>query len=267
MKQISILGCGWLGLPLAKALIAEGYAIKGSTTTTEKEAILAEAQIKPYSIQLSENVITGPIANFLDGSTTLLIDIPPKLRSTESENFVAKINQLIPFIEQSTIENVLFVSSTSVFNDLQGLVTKDTVPNPDTESGKQLWETEQLLHSNTHFKTTVLRFGGLIGGNRHPIHFLSGRQQVPNPDAPVNLIHLEDCIGIIKTILKNNLWAQTWNAAAPAHPSRKDYYTQKALEFDLAPPQFVNEGGSDQKIIGTEELQSILKYTFAQPNL
>jgi 3-hydroxyisobutyrate dehydrogenase-like beta-hydroxyacid dehydrogenase len=30
-ESISILGCGWLGLPLAGELVREGYAVKGST--------------------------------------------------------------------------------------------------------------------------------------------------------------------------------------------------------------------------------------------
>jgi hypothetical protein len=34
----------------------------------------------------------------------LIIDIPPKLRGTNKENF-GKIEALIPFIEKSTIEN------------------------------------------------------------------------------------------------------------------------------------------------------------------
>ena len=40
--QVSILGCGWLGLPLAKALIGEGYTVKGSTTTPAKLNLLKE---------------------------------------------------------------------------------------------------------------------------------------------------------------------------------------------------------------------------------
>jgi len=32
-KRISILGTGWLGLPLAKALTEEGHILKGSTTS------------------------------------------------------------------------------------------------------------------------------------------------------------------------------------------------------------------------------------------
>ena len=35
-KNISILGCGWLGKPLVIKLIEEGFTVKGSTTTTRK---------------------------------------------------------------------------------------------------------------------------------------------------------------------------------------------------------------------------------------
>ena len=43
MKQISILGCGWLGLPLAQQLVHEGYQIHGATTS-EKKLIVLEKQ-------------------------------------------------------------------------------------------------------------------------------------------------------------------------------------------------------------------------------
>jgi len=36
MTQISILGCGWLGLPLAKAILENEFSVKGSTTSREK---------------------------------------------------------------------------------------------------------------------------------------------------------------------------------------------------------------------------------------
>ena len=43
MTKISILGCGWLGLPLAKALIENGFSVKGSTTSTDKLTALENA--------------------------------------------------------------------------------------------------------------------------------------------------------------------------------------------------------------------------------
>ena len=267
MTKISILGCGWLGFPLAKALLLKGFSVKGSTTSSEKLATLEKAGITPYLITLSENKITGNATDFLENSEILIIDIPPKLRGSEKENFVAKIKNVIPFIENSSIKNVLFISSTSVFNDDDAFVTEKTIPKPNTESGKQLLEAEQLLRSNSHFKTTIVRFGGLIGEDRHPIQFLAGRENLESPNAPINLIHQEDCIGIILKIIATNSWNETFNAVAPSHPSRETYYTQKAAALNLALPQFNPENNFGGKIILSTRIENVLNYTFTKPNL
>lgn len=269
MTQISILGCGWLGLPLAKALLENGFSVKGSTTSVEKLFVLENSGIQPYLIALSEDKTSGNLDGFLENSKILIIDVPPKLRAFSSENFVSKIRNIIPLIEKSTIENVLFISSTSVYGDSSPalLVTEETKLNPDTESGKQLVQTEQLLQSNPNFKTTILRFGGLIGEDRHPIKFLAGRKNIENPNASINLIHQEDCIGIIFKIMERNSWNQTFNAVAPLHPSRKEYYTQKALEFNLALPEFNLESPTFGKTISSDKVETVLGYTFKKPNL
>jgi nucleoside-diphosphate-sugar epimerase len=267
MTQISILGCGWLGLPLTKALLENGFTVKGSTTSDEKLSVLENLGIQSYLIALSENETVGNLNDFLENSNILIIDVPPKLRGSEKENFVSKIKNVIPFIERSTVKNVLFISSTSVYGEDNSIVTEETELNPDTESGRQLLQAEQLLQSNPNFKTTILRFGGLIGEDRHPIHFLAGRKNLDNPNAPINLIHQDDCIGIILKIIKLDCWNETFNAAAPSHPSRKDYYTQKAIDFNLALPEFNSENPTFGKTILSSKVENVLGYTFTKPNL
>jgi nucleoside-diphosphate-sugar epimerase len=281
MTQISILGCGWLGLPLAKALLGNGFSIKGSTTSVEKLSILENSGIQPYLIALSEDKTTGNLDGFLENSKILIIDIPPKLRVNSKEDFISKIENLIPFIEKSTVEKVLFISSTSVYGDSSSFdcaqddtlsVTEETKTCPDTESGKQLVQTEQLLQENSNFITTILRFGGLIGEDRHPIKFLTGRKNIENPKAPINLIHQEDCIGIILEILRqaqNDKLErnETFNAVAPYHPSRKEYYTQKAVDLNLELPEFNPEKTTFGKTITSTKIETVLKYTFAKPFL
>ena len=271
MKQIAILGCGWLGMPLAKSLLEKGFSVKGSTTSLEKISVLESSGIQPFQIVLSEKHIDGEIDSFLQNSEILIIDIPPKLRSTSSENFVKKIQNLIPFIEKSKIEKVIFISSTSVYSDAPSpevsgalRVTESTKPNPETESGKQLLATEIRLQSNENFKTTVVRFGGLIGDDRHPINFLAGRKNIENPEAPINLIHQEDCIGIIEAIVKQECWNETFNAVAPFHPSRKEYYTQKAMELGLLLPEFVNSKIAFGKTILSDKVKKVLDYHFQE---
>ena len=262
MKQISILGCGWLGLPLAKALLQDGLSVKGSTTSTEKLAVLESAGIIPHQVVLESDNVSGPLAELLTGSSVLVIDIPPKLRGNQSGDFVSKIKTILPFIEKSTVENVLFISSTSVYGDDNDQVTEETTLNPDTEGGRQLQIVEALLQNNSQFKTTILRFGGLIGEDRNPVRFLAGKENLDNPNAPINLIHQADCIGIIKQIIAKNAWDTSFNAATPYHPSRETYYTQKAVELGLTAPTFDHTKPSIWKTIVVDKIENTLEYTF-----
>ena len=266
-NQISILGCGWLGLPLANFLIKSGFVVKGSTTNLDKISILENNKIQAFQIELSEIEIKGEIDSFLKNSEILIIDIPPKLRGVSIENFVKKIQNLIPFIEKYKIKKVLFISSTSVYSDKNKIITEQTKPNPETESGKQLLESETILQSNTNFKTTVIRFGGLIGEDRHPIHFLTGRKNIENPEAPINLIHQKDCIGIIKAVIEQNCFGEIFNAVAPFHPTRKDYYSKKAQQLNILAPKFEVEKNTSGKIIRSDKLITELNYNFIYESL
>lgn len=140
------------------------------------------------------------------------------------------------------------MSSTSVYGDDNDFVSEETITNPETESGKQLLLAEALLQNNKNFETTILRFGGLIGEDRHPVKFLAGKENLENPDTPINLIHLYDCISIIKEIINQSKWNEVFNAVAPFHPSREEYYTQKAIETNLPEPKFSTEKSNIKRL-------------------
>jgi nucleoside-diphosphate-sugar epimerase len=261
MPKISILGCGWLGLPLAKKFHEMGFLVNGSTTSEDKLRQLRDFGITPFQISLSETGITGDISNFLSAEI-LVIDIPPKLRGEKSERFTAKIENLIPFIESSSVKHVLFVSSTAVYADDDSIVTEETLSKPETEAEKQLLEAEEMLRSNTNFSTTILRFAGLVGEDRHPIKYLAGKENLDNPDAPINLIHKIDCIAIIVKIVGDDVWGEIFNAAAQFHPSRKEYYSAKALEYGLPVPHFDESKPSFGKTIDCSKIKEYLGYEF-----
>tara|TARA_B110000503_G_scaffold124245_1_gene190605 strand:+ start:283 stop:1095 length:813 start_codon:yes stop_codon:yes gene_type:complete len=264
-EKISILGIGWLGLPLAKKLTDIGYNVKGSTTSKNKLELLESNEIQPFQIELSQDNIIGNIEGFLAEADVLIINIPPKLRGNSSESFVEKIKLLIAKIEKLSVKKVLFISSTSVYADAFPIVTinENIIPNPDSESGKQLLQTEDLLLLNKSFQTTILRFGGLLAEDRHPIKFLSGRSNVENPDAPVNLIHQKDCIGIIVAILKQNKQGNDiYNAVAPQHPTKKKYYHKKAENSNLPLPIFTKNKVSKGKLISSVKIETGLSYKF-----
>lgn len=262
--QISIIGCGWLGLPLAKALVHKGYPVNGSTTSNNKLQVLQQHHITPFLIHLDASGILGNTTQFLSGSKTVIINIPPGLRKNPDKNHVAEIGHLIDALEAHAIENVLYISSTSVFEDEYDfpVIKANTVPNATSKAAKQLIEIERKLMDSPSFNTTILRFGGLVGSQRHPSRFLAGKTNVADPEAPINLIHRSDCIGIILAIIEKGLWNLSLNAAYPEHPSKKVYYTNRCNEEGLPLPSFNTSEKSKGKLIDVSTLVQLLEYPF-----
>lgn len=256
---ISILGCGWLGLPLGKFLISKGFSVKGSVTDTNKFEILSDAGIAPYRIVLNETVAIVVDQTFFD-CDVLIISIPPRRTSHIERIFPAKIAQLIPFILESGLSKVLFISSTSVYPDKNQLAKEDDTLVPDKESGRALLLAENLLNNLTDFQTTILRFGGLIGADRNPARFLQ-KSTVPVPNSPVNLIHQDDCIGIISAIIEQDLWGETLNASSPEHPLKKDFYS-RAAQISGLPEPLISEKPEAYKIVDSSKLIRLLNYRF-----
>ena len=263
-SKVGIIGCGWLGLPLADYLINLDYIIKGSTTSKSKLGVLASKHIEAHHIQLTETDIYGDITIFLSGIETLVINIPPGLHKNPNKNHVSEIRHLISKINNSSVAHVLYISSTSVFEDAEHfpIITNQTKPNGTTNSAKQLIAIETLLKSNSNFKTTILRFSGLIDENRHPGNYLSNRKKLKNGNAPVNLIHKKDSIEIISAIIKQNAWELTFNASIPNHPSKENYYISYCKTHNLPLPEYVEKTKSKGKIIDSSFLVQHLKYRF-----
>ena len=195
-KTIAIAGLGWLGQPLAYRLATRGYTVKGSVTTVEKATMLQKNGFDVYPLEISENGVVGEIIALLNNVDCMMIMIPPGLRKNTGADYVLKMAHLLEAIKESSVKKIILISSTSVYDDSQGNVTERDEPKPETISGKQLRQVEELFFNSEEFKTTIVRFGGLIGGSRQPAKYLASRKDLADGNAPVNLIHRDDCISI-----------------------------------------------------------------------
>ncbi|MGY6649303.1 NAD(P)-binding domain-containing protein [Wenyingzhuangia sp. IMCC45574] len=258
-KVFSILGCGWLGLPLAESLVNSGFTVKGSTTTVEKCETLLNKDIQPYVLMVDED-IEGNLEHFLQ-SDILLINVPYR----KQRSFIKSYQKLVEAIEISTVKHVIFISSTSVYADINDEVTEKE-PFKINSAKKDLIALEKLFQNNPNFDTTVIRFAGLIGGTRNPGNFFKEDRIVENALSKVNLIHLEDCIEIIKAIVDKEKWNTTFNAAASTHPTKANYY-KKATEMVGKKPATFKEELKSFKVISNQKLIDELDYTFKYPDL
>lgn len=255
MKKISILGAGWLGSPLAVQLKENGHSLKVSTTTNEKILFFNEKDIESFIINIGSDSDNENLNKLFSETDTLIITIPPGRTQNLESDYVKKIKSIIPFIEKHNIKEVIFTSSTTVYLSLKGEVNEDSVINPISEMDKQILEIENLLLNNPNFKATILRLGGLIGEDRHPVRFIVKREIIEDANNPVNMIHRKDIIRFIEKIFDKDIPNEIFNIVAPIKLSRRDFYTQEAQKLTLSPiPKFIDNPNADMRSVNGEKI-------------
>ncbi|MHB1178505.1 MAG: Rossmann-fold NAD(P)-binding domain-containing protein [Daejeonella sp.] len=264
-SAISLLGCGWLGFPLATSLISAGYRVKASTTSPGKLNILTGSGIDPYLVQFSSSAPAPDIKKMLEAGT-LIIAMPPGRKAAGGfDSYKLMIEAISKEVPESIIEKVILISSTSVYPENNTIMHEDADVDPITDSGKLMAESEVLL-TDLPVKVIVLRLAGLIGPQRMPGKFFSGKTKIPNGLAPVNLIHRNDVIRVIMCLIENDHASGIYNACAPSHPSRTEFYTLAARTENLEPPHFIPEK-RNWKIVSSQRIERELSFIFEFPSL
>lgn len=252
-SRISVLGSGWLGLPLAKHLLSIGCEVRVSTTRETRCAELRAEGLDAYRVDIAS--LESGSDDFFEADT-LISAITSKDESAFSE--------LTKRLEVSPVRHVLFVSSTSVYPDDADRVSEGD--GRETEASP-LRRIEKKLQTGRTFDTTLLRFGGLFGPGRHPGRFFRRGGIVLDPDAPVNLIHLDDCIGIIEAIIRQEAWGETFNACADTHPTKSEFYSRATREAGMECPGFSATSANRYKVVDNRKIREKLGYTFVHPDL
>ncbi|MCY4262847.1 MAG: SDR family oxidoreductase [Candidatus Dadabacteria bacterium] len=265
VKTVSILGCGWLGKPLAIFLREEGFSVKGSVRNPKGLTGLSENGIEPYLIDIAPEVSGERVSEFFS-SEVIFINFPPERRDDIESYHEKQIENLIEAIPNTPGKMVIFASSTSVYPNINGVVKEDSLLFPDKPSGKALLRVERLLMNHPEFDTTVIRFSGLIGYDRAPIKSIRKKKLVLNPDCPLNLIHRDDCIGIVKNVIGLDVRNTVLNATCDEHPMRREYYSREACKYGIPQPLFETENPPEYKIVSNEKLKKMLRYKLIYPN-
>ena len=255
--NICIIGLGWLGHALGKFLSEHGHSVKGSTTSEKKLKKIESDGMEGYILDLPQQELPKELLE----ADIAIITIPPSVA-----HYLEAIDQLVNQLGNAGIPKVIFISSTSVYPNTNGVVTEsDAIHKESPHSGVDLYAVEKMFTSHGNFEATIIRFAGLYGPERNPAKFLAGKIDVSGAESRVNLIHQDDCVGIIHELIKSNGRDQIFNACAPAHPDRMTFYTSACKKLGLEPPVFTEEAQA-HKIVNGSKLINYLNYTFIHPD-
>jgi len=264
-NTVSILGCGWLGQALGQLLISRGYKVFGSTRTKNGLQRLNELGIEGIKLELTPELTGHDLDRFFQ-CDTFVVSLPPNIRDDQTAFFDAQIQSLLKALNRSPVQQALFISSTSVYSTLDRPICEPDAKHPPTPSGNALLKAEQVIAECPAFKTTIVRFGGLAGYDRHPQRLLN-RGFSRDVHQPLNIIHQDDASQILTRIIEKNVWGETFNACAPLHPLRKQYYAKAFKLKQLPMPQFPGRSTCKGiKVISSRKVMEQLQFTFKYPN-
>lgn len=236
--HINVIGAGWLGLPLVRTLVERGHTVAATSRSPQTLAAITAAGAAAVPLTLPQALP----ASLDNAPQVLILTLPPggrRLGAEATAHYLACLACLRPLLGGPRPPLVLYTSSTSVYGGPAGAlrVTEDSPLQPDTHSARAVVAAEEWLAEHAP-RLVVLRLAGLFGPDRHPGRFFGGRgRAIPAADAPVNLVHRDDVIAAIRTVLDQaEAWpsgASFFNVCAAAHPTRGAFYEQAAAALGL----------------------------------
>lgn len=264
MNKISIIGLGWLGMPLARALSAQGFEVMGTKTSNEGVLIAQRCGINAFQCQMTPEIECDAVdlAELLSAEI-LIITLPASRAVSESGDYFKAIENLVDSAIASGVKRVIFTSSTSVYGDQNAELNESGTLRPETAAGKCLANIEQWLHDLPNLTVDILRLSGLVGPDRHPGRFLAGRKALQNGSHRINLVHQEDVIRAIITLVSHPSSGSLYNLSASNHPRRDEYYPWVAAQLKLSPPQFIPDSRpAGGKVVNGEAICRELKFSY-----
>jgi hypothetical protein len=248
--KLGLVGCGWLGKPLAKRLL-ELSEYKILATSSHDRTLEFQAEGIPY-ICFDLNTAVAP-AQLLE--CDIIIYTVPPLELGLVSNF---------FKQLSSDKKIIFTSSTSVYGKNLGNVDEKSLLSKINTSSPLLLSTEEML--STQFNNlTIIRPGGLYGANRHPVNFLANKKNISGGNDWLHLVSQADCINAIISIMQNNVWGEVINLVSDLRMRKKDYYTEMANKFSLEAPLYTEEKCETPTKISNEKSKNILKISYLNP--
>jgi nucleoside-diphosphate-sugar epimerase len=243
-----VIGCGYLGRRVAALWLREGMQVSALTRSPANAAALAEQGIEPIvgDVLLPETLRTLPSAD------VTLYAVGYDRHATASKRDVC-VRGLSEVLQQITpnVGRLLYVSSTSVYGQDAGEVVDETSStSPQTEDGQIVLAAEATVRQVCPVGVaTVLRFSGIYGPGRLLRRIEAVRSGEPinaNPDAYVNLIHVDDGAAIINRLARRETIEPTYLVTDDRPVRRREYYSLLARLVGASEPVFQFEANASR---------------------
>ena len=195
--KAAIIGCGYVGMAIAKHWRSQGIDVLATTTQEKRVAALS-------ALADSVEVLTGTDADqlieALSDRQIVLLSVASKRGASYADTYLNTAKTIARVLPQTPVEQLIYTSTCSVYGDHRGAwVTEMMPPTPATDNGKIIEKTEEVLLSaaTPQQKVCILRLGGIYGPGRTLKKIYSRAAGTTRPGQgkeATNWVHLNDIV-------------------------------------------------------------------------
>ena len=237
MSRLFCFGLGYCANVLAKRLMAQGWTISGTATSTEKADALTRAG---YQAFVFDGKAHDPaVADALRSASHVLVSIPPGADGGDPALTVYGAG----IAASPAISWIGYLSSVSVYGDTHGeWVDEGTEPKPESDRGVRRLKAENRwleLGQKSGKTLAILRLPGIYGPGRSAIDQLrAGKaRRIFKPGQVTNRVHVDDIATATEAALRLPSGIHVFNVTddLPAPPQDVIAYGAELLGVPCPP--------------------------------
>ncbi|WP_462156585.1 Rossmann-fold NAD(P)-binding domain-containing protein [Pseudoalteromonas sp. GB56] len=243
-KKMVIIGAGWLGDALAQQAIQEGWEVQA----THRHHI---QQDYDRIFNLNEvGELTHTVS--LTGAYWVCAMSPGERRGPS--NYLQTLEQTLILAKHLDAQGFVLCSSTGVYDNDSGCYDEHSTLSLSSARQQRLYQAELLA---LEAGAKVIRLGGLVGPNREPGRFVSGKELSSHEDDTVNMVHRADVINALLALCARYSDSDNmYNLVHPSHPTKGDYYRKHCHKLGTKAPTY-SVTKSTQRYIDGSNIESL----------
>ncbi|WP_437230479.1 SDR family oxidoreductase [Planctomicrobium sp. SH661] len=271
--HLLIIGCGYLGMRVARAGLAAGHTVTALTRDPQRgdawqnegiQSVLGDvldpaslkalppADLCLYAVGYDRSAPAGKRDVYVNGLRNVLTEIRDK------------------------VARVIYISSTSVYGQDAGeLVNEGSPCVPITEGGQICLDAENLIRefgtsTTDDRRAVILRLSGIYGPGRliaRKEQLLNQQPVSGNPEAWLNLIHVDDAVQTIWKLANRPFPESLFLLSDQTPLKRSEFYSAMAQRIGAPPPVFeAGEHQSWNKRCDSSRVREVLSLKLQYPS-
>ena len=240
MRRLLIIGCGDVGLRLAKVLRGR-WRIYALTHSQDRYSTLRAQGVMPVSGDLDRPETLQRIAGLAQDVVHLAPPPGAGARDTRTLNLIRALAK-----GGSLPQRLVYISTSGVYGDCGGDVVDETRrARPSSDRARRRLDAELQLRgwgAENGVQVSILRVPGIYSAGRLPIARLKAGVPAlaPERDPYTNHIHADDLARTVLAALTRGRGGRAYNASDDCWMRMGEYFDMVAEQFNLPRPPRVS---------------------------